>query len=243
MSSAMTASKPRFEPVECRAIPLPARPVSRQHDPSAEAQCKVNVSTTSFYQERPAIFDGLRRISFVLDRSRLLQPASATAIFCYNKLRSTIEHRLLSLPSQRDFHVGTPQEWHVEESCRVATLIYINYVLREFHYSFALLKVLKRKLMDECEEHGRSGGDVTDEDELELLLWSLCMGAVLALDECEEDWFAERVAKAVVRMGLEGWLEVEVCLMRVLWVKRMSDMLHGKLWIKVEEQMERLRLC
>ena len=137
--------------------------------------------------------------------------------------------------------MAAPQDWHVNESCRVAMLIYINYVLREFHYSFALLMVLKRKLMEGYERYELSGVEVADGVALKLLLWSLCVGAVLALDEGEEEWFAERVAENVIRAGLEGWEEVEECLIRFLWMKRMSDALRGRVWVQVEEELERLR--
>lgn len=137
--------------------------------------------------------------------------------------------------------MGTSLEGHVDESCRLATLVYVNIVLRELHYSFSLLKVLKRKLMHEHELCEQSGVPITDKASMELLLWSLCVGAVLALDGSEEDWFAARIAKAAGRTELAGWREVEECLRRVLWAEKMSDGLRAGVWRRVEGWREQSR--
>lgn len=243
MSSTMTASKPRFARFECRALPLPPSSVCGLAGASPSGDRSGSERATTFRQEMPAVFGALRRITSALDRSKVSQPASAIAVFAFNKVRSTVEHQLLSLPAspQEALAPPTPHDAHVDEAARVASLIYINYVLRDINISIALLRVLKRKLMDECEQHGASAAEVTDEAALRLLLWSVCMGALLAADEREDDWFAERVARAMMRTGLGSWAEVEACLRRFLWVKKMSDSLRGGFWLKVEEQLERLR--
>ncbi|KAI4126748.1 MAG: hypothetical protein LQ347_004853 [Umbilicaria vellea] len=185
----------------------------------------------------PIIMHDLRRITSVLQRCKHSGPASATAILAFNKIRSTIEHRLLPSPSQREDHVGSSLDGLVDESCRLATLVYVNIVLRELHYSFSLLKVLKRNLMCEHElydQHVPPAAPVADASSRRLLLWSLCVGAVLALDESEEDWFALRIANAVAGMA---WREVEECLGRVLWVERMSEVLRRGVWRRVEEYL------
>ena len=113
-------------------------------------------------------------------------------------------------------------------------------MLHEFDPVFGVLGKLKRKLMAVVDvgkgEYERIGGGESDV----VVLWVLFMGGLLAENWVERDWFAERIARVVRRLGLRSWEEVEECLMKALWIRRMGNKACESLWMVVTEQLEML---
>ena len=113
-------------------------------------------------------------------------------------------------------------------------------MLHEFDPVFGVLGKLKRKLMAVVDvgegAYERIGGGESDV----VVLWVLFMGGLLAENWVERDWFAERIARVVRRLGLRSWEEVEECLMKALWIRRMGNKACESLWMVVTEQLEML---
>ena len=109
------------------------------------------------------------------------------------------------------------------ELARTSAHIYINLVLREFQPTFAVLKTLKRRLKGQIGFLGLDNdGKTGSHRRKEVLLWSLCIGALLVLDEEEKVWWTEKIKMVKEVMWIWSWEELEVALLRLLWTKGMS---------------------
>ncbi len=157
----------------------------------------------------------------------------AQEIISFNKLSSAVEHRLLSI--RVSSHRNTPRtqlEAAVYEACRIAALLCSNCIFRDFSPKAVAVRALREGLMLAINEiETTPTADVQDFEEL--LLWVYFIGGMLST-LAETEWFAGRVAKAMVTLGFEDWLEVEQCLTRCLWTEKMRNRYCLAFWEEVK---------
>jgi hypothetical protein len=144
-------------------------------------------------------------------------------------MRSRVEHRLLSLPppNSASFSFFDNEEVEAAESSRdlaafvyegskIAALIYVNFVLREFGPGCGVLSSLKGRIMEgfdvlniqkerKLQGFASPGNSTTDEKNFRVLLWILCMTSLVALNEKERQWFRERIANIINITGMESY--------------------------------------
>lgn len=192
------------------------------------------VLPVSFSSELAHIFRDLRRITLLKSYFSRGRAPTTIEMMNFSQMRTSIERRLLHTLNQRESWPVKQQEKAVTQIFSVAGLIYINCTLRRFLPTFAVLKSLKRKLMNICFSEETFDNRDLDNASLGIQLWALCMGSVISLSDAGQSWFAERVAKVMVEMKLDSWRDVEDRLIGLLWNKQMSDAIGGTFWHQVE---------
>lgn len=151
----------------------------------------------------------------------------------FSKARSALEYRLLLMHTP----VASPDmsKLHIYEACKIAAVIYINYVLHEFDPVFRILEKLKEKLTGVIEAGEISPRSLLGTSESSLLIWVFFVGGLLADGKYEREWFATRISVLMRLLELIGWDQVEKLLMKVLWIKRMHNSACDTLWRQINK--------
>jgi len=165
----------------------------------------------------------LRYLTTQMPQARATKlPISKNDILAFSTARSLVEHSLLSLSAAtvyacRDTDGCTDtcaDPAPSFEAHRLAALIYINTILRNCSPNGALLISLKSQLVNAIQ---KAEGKVPYLwSQPRTTLWIYCIGGLLSLNDVEEIWFATRMAKALIGVGIQKWEEVEEALKRVV---------------------------
>ncbi|KAL9118670.1 MAG: hypothetical protein Q9187_004783 [Circinaria calcarea] len=243
-SSTVEASTPRFERYDFGRTRQEAISLVDRYVPGEVAEEFINaVSDSGFPGELQELLPFLRNLTRVRDSITRIHNATTTEIMAFGSVRSSLEHQLLLHPKHGgDYGARTSQDGYLEESCRVAALIYIEAALRGFRPKFTVPKFLKHKLMEGYERRRQIDPNVVGETSSGVLLWILCTGAILSLNDMEKAWFAGNIIRAMTRARLESWQVVEECLTSLLWTKSMSATLYRLVWPVVEKEVGNLRI-
>jgi hypothetical protein len=224
IASTTTNSPPLF--AYSKAVPPPIVPRSSIHEnacsiPSIALEIPSFAISTGPYSDIPAILFEIRHLTLIAESFKCSRGATPSEMLAFSKARSGLEYRLLSVPTPVQF-IDRPEQY-LYEVCRVAAAIYINYVLHEFDPLFGVLGKLKRKLVVVIQAGEEKYKDLRGSSNDVVLLWVLFIGGLIAENLLERRWFAKRIAKMVQRLGLRSWEEIEGCLMKALWIRRMRD--------------------
>lgn len=176
----------------------------------------------------PRILFEIRHLTLVVEGFQKNRGATPKEMLSFSKARSAIEYRLLLMTPPDD----NQHPHFLYEACRIAAVIYINYVLHEFDPLFRVLEKLKKKLVSIIETGERVHQNINGRTESSLFLWILFMGGIIAEGDFERDWFAQRIAEQTMKLKITIWAEVEDCLMKVLWIRRMRNSASEALWRK-----------
>ena len=187
----------------------------------------------------PTCLGEMRSLARYMERKRGTRFLTMAEILAFSKRRSSIEHRLVSLPFK---HADEMKEIdYMHDTCRLAALIYMNRVLRSFGPTIAVLKILKEHLIwlvQEAEDRFGISAMTTPPEVLSPpseSIWVLFMGGILSLNEEEETWFAERIAAGMRLLRLEMWEDVEALLFRSGWTDTLRTSACLSLWKRVVE--------
>ena len=155
-------------------------------------------------------------------------------------MRTTIEDRLRSLTQYIDKPEGEiiSLECYLE-TLRLGALIYLEIALHpSIHPNFRssntkalaiqqqTLSLLKRGELAciigvrPCPEPGG-------------ITWALFDGGILAADEDEEAWWAQRIARGARTAGIREWAEMEAQLRKIAWRHELSRGSCTRLWKQV----------
>ena len=172
--------------------------------------------------------------------------ALTSAPICHSRMiafcegRNSVEVGLLS-PSASHGDATQRSDWtsdraHVFEAQRLSGLIYLNLVLRAIPLVGKVLQALKSQLMRVV------GGFAVErlsfsyvECAPRMVIWVYTLGGLLALDDSEKLWFAERVVKVLKDAGIRYWEEYVVVLEAILWAGRLKERAEKGLWRKMQE--------
>jgi hypothetical protein len=188
--------------------------------------------------------------------SRATLTTSTATMVSFSQVCSALEHRLLTLrvagwdrpspsspssqPSLRD------PDAFIFDAARIAALMCMTHFFRQMALRAVLFTTLRRSFRENIEslealgdagEGLRVGVDVgvgtgVGELSMRLLLWACCVGGVTALDQ---HWFALRVHRCMDSLEIEGWGELERCLMEYVWAPKMRDQHLVLLWREVQK--------
>ncbi|KFZ09186.1 hypothetical protein V501_05677 [Pseudogymnoascus sp. VKM F-4519 (FW-2642)] len=236
LSSTITSSIPRFPPVQCiTTLPYITSGSfvrgSRVND-SVTHGIPDSVLPLWFHNHPMTVLNDLRTMTSIMNSFKGGRRATTGEMMSFSKMKSSLERRLLSSLRQQDQWPGTQQNYITCQGYYVAALIYINYTLRQFSPTFAVLRVLKQRLIDNYEKGGLM--NPVDEASLGISFWVLCIGSLVSLTESEKVWLAERVANIMDRMKLKSWKDAEECLIGLIWTEQMSEVICKSFWHYVE---------
>ncbi|MCJ1377821.1 hypothetical protein MMC17_000917 [Xylographa soralifera] len=238
LAATMLGTRPRFEPTKCKKLVSRTKKFLKEDvtnpKPSDKAREIPGLAICGGYRDELVnVFQDLHNMTIVLQTVNCF---TVDQMIAFGNVRSCIEHRLLCLPKQCPYH-GTRESQCVYEPNRLAALIYSNYVFRSFNPTFPLLVALKHSLTEVFDRKEQAELEVASEDDIlsGAVLWIYCMGAILALSDNEKDWFAVRIAKVIVAMGLDSWTDCDYRLKaRFLWTSKMSNVMYCGFFDRIE---------
>jgi hypothetical protein len=134
------------------------------------------------------------------------------------RTRTAVQQRLLLLPTAEELSIPlslSKPKPNIYECCRLTALIYSVAVVLPVPNSHSVLQELVRRLMIvmgvlDTKNFGVELGGV--------LLWTLVLGGIAAIDTPERHWFASQLAWIVRRLDIDDWEGVEAILGSFLWL-------------------------
>lgn len=186
-----------------------------------------------FEIEIHSIFNDITLLSTGLDLISVSPHTTHEEIISFNRQRSIVERRLLSLEILSTSDIIQDA---IFIATRIATIICANYLFRELSPSLSVMAFLKSKLLQtlldiepNLEPHHMTTANT------EILLWTCFVGGMISN---EKTYFANGIGRMMQCLGLQSWREVETCLDRHLWPKRMRDRNCTALWHEVQIHLD-----
>ena len=234
----MLASRPFFKSTPCSALLKSMLFYPSIIDLTNELQGHQDVTHDQWTSLHGSMHE-MRNLSDQIAKHNARLPSttpiriSAIDIMGFSKTRTSIEHQLLSL-----LPLSRPVRNSIDclfEACRLGSLIFINCVLREFSPKIGVLKILKSQLIGLIQEAECNSVDPNAKLQLPRLTWAFIMGGIVCVNDVEETWFAQRIARTMTTSGLETWGEVEELLFKIGWAKKLNNWACKSLWRRVDE--------
>lgn len=173
----------------------------------------------------------------MVESFRRTRGATDSEIIAFSAARNKLEYNLFAIPTPENHVFATDPDQYIYEVVRIAAIMYINYNLHEYDGVYRVSMRLNRKLRDVISA-GEPSFEKTGAPNREIImLWVLFMGGLISVNAPEKLWFARRIARLIERLELKSWNEVEECLMRALWIRRMNDSACEALWMAVMEYL------
>ena len=185
-------------------------------------------------RQRPAHVDGdllgpminvfyrLRYLTICLNRHD--RNTDAFDLMAFSKLRSTLQHDILSMQIWGPRLLANRADLHLQ-CCRLGALIYLKAALHDFKPVCAVLRNLKNQLKELI-----SKSQLTCPGCLDLRFWRgtftwlLFMGGLCSLDDDDVDFFAQYLAHTMRAWhGHKKWADIEANLKEIAW----ADCLHS----------------
>ncbi|KAI9813422.1 MAG: hypothetical protein M1827_004097 [Pycnora praestabilis] len=169
-----------------------------------------------FHEDTTQILLDISELTAILGKLNELDPPPDFIFANLMTRRSTIERRLLSLPSASIPYNNPHFEDYIYESCRLAALIHLNAVIyltpfssQTNHESMKQLRVaLEKTDLDSC-WHSCSW----------LLIWPLTIGGASALRDRERSYFIAHLVRVGMAVPPIIWEEVQRSLSRFVWIQ------------------------
>ena len=225
LSSSMMASAPTYEQTSCCLLIRGSLSYSNPifHDLGLSTELCGEVATC---------FHDMRCLSLTLTNWDQSQTTLEVMSFC--EMRTNIAHRLLSIANQKLASEMTNLDYHIE-ICRLAALIYIKIALHTYSPLCATIRSLKAELIDLIKQgEANCTIGVGARPQPCSITWALFVGGMLSLNEEEEEWFAQRLAKGIRASGVETWAEMEERLGQICWIEMLHASTCRRLWRRLE---------
>ena len=114
----------------------------------------------------------------------------------------------------------------------LAGLMYVHHMLRFLAISQRQFNFLSRDL--QLAIALTSGSEKVWENAPEILVWALTTGTIISEGRMEHGWYVERLASACREVGYTSWNIYREKMKSFLWVVRLDDARHKKVWAQVE---------
>ena len=221
----MMASTPHFEPITCCLL-------LRGDQPSISPNLPDFGLSTDVCDEIAVSLENMRYLSQMKTRYSL--PQTTLDIMCFSKMRTEVVLRLLSFANQKPASEMTILDYNVE-ICRLAALVYIIIAIHMYHPLCTSVRSLKTQIMNLIEQ-GEANGTIGigGRPQPESVTWALFVGGILSLDQEEEEWFSQRLARGIRASGVETWAEMEERLGQICWLDKLNTSTCQRLWSRVE---------
>ena len=165
------------------------------------------------------------------------QSSSMNDLISFYDQRSALEFSLTSLSIRKSKEYMREIDY-VLESCRIAALIYVKYVLYNAAPRCPILQKLKTQLMNVTLEADDKLVDNENRLQHGSVIWILIMGGILYRDNHEKEYFAQAIARTIRGWsslpGAKTWEVIEAYLKKIAWVDRLRTSECALLWSRVE---------
>ena len=178
-----------------------------------------------------ACFKNLRLLNDTIDRWDKSQPT--VELVSFSEIRVDTVHRLQSVANSKPASEMTSLDYQVE-ICRLAALIYIRLVFQLDSPLCSRIRILKDQainLIKQGEVNGRIGAFAQQQPTL--VIWALFLCGVVSLNNEEQEYFAQPLAKGIRPSGIETWLEMEHRLRQICWLAKLQTPRCWGLWSRI----------
>lgn len=164
------------------------------------------------------------------------------SLLYFDDERSSIEFRILCLPSKKKKRHRDTEADNIEESCRMAAMIYIKTVFFRVEPTapihISLVDRLRIALM-------QTNLQFCWDNLSELLLWVLFIGATVAQRGSTRSWFLAMSKTVCSYLQKSSWHGVKEILSKYLWSDRILEDRCRHLWLEVngENEIDTRRDC
>jgi hypothetical protein len=155
----------------------------------------------------------------------------------FNHIRTAVEYHLLTMNITAKLIMNWNDQTYCSlyESCRLALLIGINCIFREFHRSnSAVMLSLGLRLSQSLKAIGEVEEKYLLAQDREMLLWISFIGGMMAFPSAHMRWFTERIVRLMTALTLKSWKEVETALSRYFWPRKLRNKQCITLWQDIE---------
>lgn len=173
----------------------------------------------------PTIFCEIRSLAAMQDEFGTDEVPQAS-IVSFGKKRSSIFHRLLSC-SAPDIQMDGPQgPASLFEPCKIAALIFMEYVLSGLRPRAEILQSFESQLMRSIQGALERPGiqQAWDDDQLctRIIIWVYFIGGLTASSTLTLQWYASQIARSIVSMRFTTWQELKACLADMIWTEKLQ---------------------
>ena len=221
----MNQTKPRFTPLRKPLTSIPQ--LLFQGCPYIAVGPGIRTLANSFSISKDLV-NVLEDMSYLTSFLELPgQSSTGTQQMRYFDALSLIEHRILSVPIGNDTQYGAIDGGNIDETCRLAALIYINIVFRELQPNSAVHATLTNRLRISLMQTDFKScwGTLS-----EALLWVLFIGGSVAMQEPTKSWLMYTLENVCSHLKLQSWCNARDILSKYLWCDRIWEERCKSIW-------------
>lgn len=229
----MTNTKPIFEYLQVDKFCTPAiteLPDIQQMYPLFGEGIHIFKDTGIFQEQTWSIYLDLLSLTNEMNWTRS-RPIKEANMISFSDRRASVEYRLTSMSSTDGILKPADDHRYIQESSRIAALLYANRVLRAMPNNAAMIGQLLHLLM-RCLQ--RTNLDRRWGKYSELLLWVLFLGGTATTTAADHIWFVTQVTILAAALKLKSWMEVKGILERYLYPEHVLEKLCISFWEDIE---------
>lgn len=200
--------------------------------PSIKALSK-DVATQRTLRSNPHLLERLPQ-----DQFDTYKVPDASSIVFFGKKRSSICHRLISCSPPVKKMKGNFTPRSLFEPCKIAALIFMEYLLAGTRPRAEVLQSLELKLTRSTQSALEKPGieQAWDDDTMcaRVILWVYFIGGLTASNTVRMQWYASRIGRAMLRLHFKTQQGLKACLVDMIWTEQMHDQAFEKLWEEIQ---------
>ncbi|KAI1113552.1 hypothetical protein F5Y14DRAFT_417578 [Nemania sp. NC0429] len=186
---------------------------------SLTKECSSEANLESSGMRIREIIQLISRLATIYRTSYNILSTTSSHMATFTHMCCAAEHRLLSLkgipPAGSDG--SSAADVFIYEAARNAALICSTHLFRQFKPRAALLVSLQKALRHSiiaCDYDSLEPGSCVSMGSMRLLLWSICVGRVTALDP---DWYTVCMKSCISNLKIQSERELRACLEEYVW--------------------------
>ena len=221
----MNQTKPRFTPLRKPLTSIPQLLFQGCPYVAIGPGIRTLANSSSISKDLVNILEDMSYLTAFLELPS--QSSTGTQQIHYFDALSLIEHRILSLSTGNDTQYGAINSGKIDETCRLAALIYINIVFRELQPTSAVHATLASRLRISLiqTDFKSCWGTLS-----EALLWILFIGGSVAMQEPTKSWLMSALENVCSHLKLQSWCDARDILTKYLWCDRIWEERCKSVW-------------
>jgi hypothetical protein len=180
-----------------------------------------------------SIFNTLRNLTIELE-SIQQGDTSSNLWVQFNSQRTFTEYLLVNMNTYESATNPAEGFCHIQESCRLACLLYMNVILRQLPPTSACVGKLTEFMRRSVEKTDLSLGW---KDRSDLLWWALFLGLTASTSRSETLWFLSHSAVLAPSLEIFDWPSARSTLQRVAWPCRLLEAAHVIFWGQIQQML------
>ena len=221
----MKQTKPRFTPLRKSLTSIPQLLFQGCPYIAVGPGIRTLANSSSISKDLVNVLEDMSYLTSFLELPG--QSSTGTQQMRYFDALSLIEHRILSVPIGNDTQYGAIDGGNIDETCRLAALIYINIVFRELQPNSAVHATLTNRLRISLMQTDFKScwGTLS-----EALLWVLFIGGSVAMQEPTKSWLMFTLENVCSHLKLQSWCNARDILSKYLWCDRIWEERCKSIW-------------